>query len=376
MDVNGHRIFVGLFLNYPMKKTTTAVLQSGVEIPRHLPWRLTGEHLGSGGQGSVWLVTNQENNDGTKYALKVLQNSAPQQARRRFRREIEAIQNIDHRSIVKIYDFAREDDGFQFYVMEYHDGAQSLDSIIASSSSNPFHGNALLSLELFEQIITAIGVCQKNEPKIVHRDINPQNILLLRDGSIRLIDFGICHFEDGEIITLTDENVGRRNYTAPECEASGTPVVGAHSDIYSASKTLWSVITSRRAFGREEPVFNAESMQARFPDKPETWHLQRIFERSIRKDPANRFSYVEDAVELLSEVRYKIECRFPPPEIAHTRCPSCGGKSFSELPETERIFGSPDNRSFNVVQCNSCGFVVLRNHTILQQVSEARMGFL
>ncbi len=336
-------------------------------IPQDLPWELTGTRLGSGGQGHVYLVTNRELDDGREYALKVLKNSGTQQARQRFCREVEAIRELDHYSIIQVYDHSEEHDEFQYFVMEYHHGAQPLDSIIASSSTNPFHGNVLLSLELFEQIITAIDACQKNVPKITHRDINPENILLLKDGSIRLIDFGICHFENGETITLTDENVGRRNYAAPECEASGTPVVGVHSDIYSASKTLWSVITSRRAFSREESVFRADSMQARFPDKTETWHLGRIFEKTIRKDPSNRFTRTEDVLELLAEVRYKIERGFPPLELASSRCPSCGGKYFTDLPGAETAFGPLECRHFSAVQCQQCGLVVLRNHIVLNE---------
>ncbi len=294
----------------------------------------------------------------------MLNNPATLQARQRFCREIEAIRKLDHCSIIQIYDHSEEHDEFQYYVMEYHHGAQSLDSIITSSATNPFHGNVLLSLDLFEQIITAIDACQKNDPKITHRDINPENILLLEDGSIRLIDFGICHFENGETITLTDENVGRRNYTAPECETGGAPFVGVHSDIYSASKTLWSVITSRRAFSREESVFQDDSMQARFPDKTETWHLGRIFERTIRKDPSNRFTQTEDVLEFLAEVRFKVERGFPPLELAYTRCPSCGGKGFDELPGAESVFGPSHRREFKAVQCIHCGYVVLRNHGV------------
>ena len=338
-----------------------------MEIPQCLPWLLTGKPLGSGGQGHVYLVTNRETNDGTEYALKVLRNPASLQARRRFCREIKAVQDIDHCSIIQVYDCAEEHDDFQYYVMEYHHEARPLASIIASPPTNPFHGNVLSSLDLFEQIIMAIGACEKNNPQITHRDINPENILLLKNGSIRLIDFGICHFENGETITLTDENVGRRNYTAPECEAGGTPVIGVHSDIYSASKTLWSVITSRRAFSREESVFKGDSMQARFPDKTETWHLGRIFENTIRKDPINRFQKTEDVLELLAEVRYKIERGFPPLEVADSRCSSCGGKYFIDLPDASTVFGPLQSRSFSAVQCNECGFVVLRSKTILRE---------
>ena len=130
--------------------------------------------------------------------------------------------------------------------MEYHKGAKTLDTVIFSESS-PFHGNVVKSLAMFEQIIAAIGVCEAHEPAVVHRDVNPSNILVLPDSTIRLIDFGICQVQDGTLITLLDENVGTRNYTSPECEAGEDGAIGVHSDIYSAAKVLWSMLTSRRA---------------------------------------------------------------------------------------------------------------------------------
>ena len=344
-------------------------------IPDHLPWKPTGEKLGSGGQGTVHLVTHEDDPNKKLFAFKELHDPNHDQARKRFQKEIEAIKIINHPLIVKVMDHSDIEDDFLFYVMEYHPNAKTIEEAVFPPAHNPFHGNTLKCLDLFEQIIVAIGAYENQSPQITHRDINPQNILLLEDGSIRLIDFGICHFENNETITLTGENVGRRNYTAPECEAGGTPTTGVHSDFYSAAKTLWSVITSRRAFSREESVFGENSTRSLFPDTPEAWHLQRIFERSIRKDPANRFQNTEDALGLLAEVRYKLERKLPTSETAHTRCPSCGGKSFSELPGTQNIFGSPDNRNFNVVHCNSCGFVVLRSHNVWQQVSEARSRF-
>ena len=95
----------------------------------------------------------------------------------------------------------------------------------------------------------------------MHRDISLNNILFLADGSIRLIDFGICQIEDGETISLTGESLGTRNYAAPECESGNDSNIDIRSDIYSAAKVLWSAITSREAFAREEPVFQNLSMR-------------------------------------------------------------------------------------------------------------------
>ena len=238
-----------------------------MKIPEELPWRSIGKTLGSGGQGVVQLVTRKDDPDCHKFALKTLHNVGSTQALERFRREISAVKKITHPAIVRVIDHSKEGDAFQYYVMEYHQGAESLASVIFSPS-NRFHGNVLLSLDLFEQIISAIRACEESNPPIVHRDVQPENILVLEDHSIRLIDFGICHFQDGRMITLTNENVGTRNYTPPECEPGTDFTIGSHSDIYSAAKVLWSVITSERAFAREEPAFKGLfSMKEMFPTK-------------------------------------------------------------------------------------------------------------
>lgn len=220
-------------------------------IPEHVPWRATGRTLGSGGQGQVELVTHKDSPQGQKFALKVLKYAASPQARKRFQREIEAAKSISHPSIVRIIDHSEAVHDFQYYVMEYHEGATDLEKIIFSDS-NPYYGKAEASLNLFEKIVVAIGGYEKSNLSIVHRDISPKNILVLPDDTIRLIDFGICQIQDGERITLTDENVGARNYTSPECEFGDEADVGIHSDIYSAAKVLWSAITSKRAFARPE----------------------------------------------------------------------------------------------------------------------------
>lgn len=345
-----------------------------MRIPETVPWCSKGVTLGSGGQGVVQLVTRKNDPDGPKYALKALRNTGSTQAQSRFRREIEVIKEMTHPAIIRVIDHSQEDDEFQYYVMEYHEDAQTLANVIFSSSINRFHGNVLLSLDLFEQIISAISACEKSAHRIVHRDINPKNILVLRDGSIRLIDFGICQIEDGMIITLADEGVGARNYTSPECESGDDSAIDVRSDIYSAAKVLWSAITSQRAFAREEPAFKGRSMKDVFPTKTETWHLTLIFEKTIRRRPDVRFSSTDEVLDLLHEVRYVIQNGYPPLEDIKSRCPSCGWKSIGEFPDASQVFGPPHRRNFAAFQCRLCGFGFTRDTNLLQDRLEKWKG--
>ena len=103
-----------------------------MRIPEHVPWQSTGTTLGRGGQGEVQLVRVRNQPEGPQYALKILSNTGSNQARGRFRREIEVVKRLRAPGIVRVVDHSTEEDGFQYYVMEYHEGAKTLGSIIFS----------------------------------------------------------------------------------------------------------------------------------------------------------------------------------------------------------------------------------------------------
>ena len=204
-------------------------------------------------------------------------------------------------------------------------------------------------------------MCERSNPPVVHRDISPKNVLVLPDGSVKLIDFGICQIQDGTLITLTDENVGARNYTSPECEFGNDAEVGVYSDIYSAAKVLWSAITSRRAFAREEPVFGNQSMEQVFPRQTDTWFLMNIFERTIRRSPTNRWLATSYVLAEVAELRYLIQRGFPHPRIIGDRCPSCGSNGAMGVASGQEPI-SLSVPQYNIqMLCHRCGFVFLRN---------------
>jgi len=344
-----------------------------MRFPPDFFWKPTGKTLGSGGQGDVHIVNKKNSPDGQKYALKVLRNTASPQALKRFREEIKAITNLSDPSIIQVIECSQENAPFQYYVMDYFERAESLDKKLFSSQ-NPYHGDALASLDLFEKIIWAIKACSEHTPPIVHRDINPKNILVLTDGSIRLIDFGICLIEDGEMITLTDEDVGTRNYTSPECESGYESIISVRSDIYSASKVLWSIITSQRAFAREEPVFTRRSMANQFPRKSETWHLSHIFEQTIRANPADRIQGPADLLSQIDKLRNVIKSGFPPLDTVWHRCPSCGwhGGNIEGYQDGYIVFGNPNPGEVVSLKCNRCGFIFVRDAKVLRNLGEER----
>jgi len=225
-----------------------------MKIPKEFRWKPTGRILGEGGQAQVQEVEDCSCEYSGKYALKALAKGKPGQAYERFYREITAIKGLRHPYIIKVVDSSSPQDDFHYYVMELVEGAKPLQTVLGSPS-NPFLSKPVASIDLFQMLVEAILACEKNEPKIVHRDLSPANVLFAPNGTIRIIDFGICQVEGEATITLADEGVGTINYMAPECESGATGNIGAHSDLYSAGKILWSAVTGQRAFAREKPAF-------------------------------------------------------------------------------------------------------------------------
>ena len=345
-----------------------------MSIPENLPWKPTSEEpLGSGGQGTIHIVYHEEDwLEETKYALKELHKSGDRKARQRFQDEIEAIKSINHPSIIKVFDHSEADDDFQFYVMEFFEDAKSLAEICLSSEPNPFHGDTMKCLDLFEQIIDSISECEKLDPILFHRDISPRNILLLSDGSIRLIDFGLCQRVGDNTITLSGENIGTRNYAPPECGAGSQLEIGTHTDIYSAAKVLWSIVTSEGVFEREDAITTNKSMESMFPLNRETWHLNRIFRRAIRYEPNERFQQSEQVREQLNEVRRLVKGGFPPLEAVKDYCPSCGLKGVN-------LGGNRGHQAFESLnlartylsyECIVCGFAFIRRVATLEESIE------
>ena len=125
-------------------------------IPDHLNWKPLGKEIGSGGQGTVHLVYHKDDPDKTPRALKILNTDSSQEAQQRFQNEIKTVRNISHHTIIEVLDYSPQNAEFQYLVMEYHKDAKTVEEVCLSSNPNPFHGNTLICLDVFKQIISAI----------------------------------------------------------------------------------------------------------------------------------------------------------------------------------------------------------------------------
>ena len=337
-----------------------------MKIPSSSKWQSEGRTLGQGGQASVVEVIDKTGELTGKFALKGLSKGKPKKAYERFAREIEAIKKLQHPNIIRIVDYSNPTDEFQFYVMETVEGAKSLKQII-NGNENSYYANPQKSLQLFIQILEAIYAC--SQVNIVHRDLSLGNILVKSDGSIKVIDFGICQIEEHDTITLVDEGVGTQNYMAPECESGAAGEVSVASDLYSAGKILWSAITGMKAFSRESPVFNQKSLVEILPNNPQAWHLQHIFEKTIRHNAQDRCKSADEALNLVRHILFLVISGYPPLEIVGRNCPICGFGKLSGASGLHMVFGNPNPEGVYSLKCDYCGFCFavdreLRNQNI------------
>lgn len=340
-----------------------------MKIPADLRWKDTGKIIGQGGQGTVFTVKDGTGEFPGTYALKGLPNGKPPKAYERFARELDATKTLNHPGIVKVVDHSEPGANFHFYVMELIDGAHSLKKLMLSNE-NPFAGNPLRSINLFVQLVTAIGHC--SEHKIVHRDLSPANVLILPNGDVKIIDFGLCQNDPDDTITLADEGVGTQNYMAPECESGAGGPVTWKSDLYSAGKILWSAMTNAQAFSREPPAFAAKSMNTLFPDLPAAWHLHHLFEKSIRHDPKDRFDDIAQALTTSRRMAFLVASGYPPIELLKEMCPLCGWGKLGSFEQSHSVFGNPNPAGIRSVQCNYCGFCFAQSHKILNAQIDKR----
>ncbi|MGD9127312.1 MAG: serine/threonine-protein kinase, partial [Planctomycetia bacterium] len=245
------------------------------------------ERIGQGGMGVVFKARHTKL--GRTVAVKVISDAraADERAIARFEREIKAIGQLDHPSIVHAHD-AREIDDRSVLVMEYVDGLD-LGRLIRR------HGpiSTADACELIRQ--TAIGLQAAHEHGLVHRDIKPSNLMLDRDGNVKILDLGLAReaVDVEELrreismsfdLTQTGQAMGTADYMAPE-QATQPNTVDIRADIYSAGCTLFKLLTGRAPY-HEEMTFDKLSAHAEVPlpltpDLPDP--LRKIMERMTAK---------------------------------------------------------------------------------------------
>ncbi len=289
-------------------------------MDKYLGKRIDGRYeireiIGVGGMAVVYKAF--DNVENRMVAVKILKEEflSNQEFLRRFKNESKAIAMLSHPNIVSVYDVSFGD-LIQYIVMEYIEGI-TLKEFIEREGSLRWADAVHFTLQILK------GLQHAHDKGIVHRDIKPQNIMVLADGTIKVTDFGIARFARNDQRTITDKAIGSVHYISPE-QARGEKT-DERTDIYSVGVMLYEMLTGKLPFQAESAVSVAIMQLQREPQLPTeindsipkgleqiTMHaMQKSQERryqsaseilcdlsSFRKDPTTTFSYtyfVDDA---------------------------------------------------------------------------------
>lgn len=269
-------------------------------MDKYLGKRLDGRYeihelIGVGGMANVYRCTDTL--DDREVAIKILKDEYLNNDEfiRRFKNESKAIAMLSHQNIVKVYDVSFGD-MIQYIVMEYIDGI-TLKEYIDQQGIIEWKD----ALHLTTQILKALQ--HAHECGIVHRDIKPQNIMLLQDGTIKVTDFGIARFSDKATRTMTEQAIGSVHYIAPE-QARGD-VTDGKTDIYSIGVMLYEMLTGKLPFDGDSAVTVALMQLQSTPKRPREVNpgipigLEQITMRAMQKQPSDRYT---SAAEMLSDI--------------------------------------------------------------------------
>ena len=218
---------------------------------------------------------------------------------RRFRNESKAIALLSHPNIVKIYDGGFTDK-VQFIVMEYVDGI-TLTDYIEQQGVLKWRDAVHFTVQILKALQHA------HDRGIVHRDIKSSNVMLLSDGTIKVMDFGIARFNRENNKTVSEKTIGSVHYISPE-QARGD-ITDERSDIYSVGVALYEMLTGRKPFDGDTPVSIALMHMQSTPKKPTEINstipegLEQIVLRAMQKDPAQRYQTAGEMIKDLEEFK-------------------------------------------------------------------------
>jgi len=259
--------------------------------------------IGRGGMGSVYRALHGPLR--REVAVKIL-TSAEGTNPERLIREARAASAIQHARVVKVHDVALLDDGTPFLVMELLDG-ESLDHRLAEQGALSVIDAIDLTMQLLD------GLEAVHAQGVVHRDIKPGNVFLLRGEHLRvkLLDFGLSSFSNASRLTMTGEIVGTTKYLAPE-QARGVQDPDARVDVWATGILLYEMLVGRTPF--EDPSVAATVtnivMEAAPPpsasrgDLPKA--LDRVIEMALAKDRDQRYQSAEAMYLALERIRRRL----------------------------------------------------------------------
>ncbi len=286
------------------------------------PYRIV-RTLGQGGMGVVHLAHDERLQ--RDVALKALPSrlALSPRALKRFRREIRAVAQLRHPSIVPIHDVG-EQDGVPYFTMEYVEGRTLADALAAIADSGlppdlltaDHLGGAGMRSYVEAAVRIALDVADAlqhaHERGVVHRDVKPGNILLDGTGRARLFDFGLARLDSERALTQSGDFAGTPFYGSPEQVSPRTEGIDHRTDVYSLGVTLYEMLALRRPFAGKTTEDVVRQIAGREPPPLRRGNplvprdLETICLAAMEKDPALRY---QTAGELADDLRRFLEFR-------------------------------------------------------------------
>lgn len=263
------------------------------------------ELIGIGGMANVYRC--YDTIDDREVAIKILKDEYLNNVEfiRRFKNESKAIAVLSHPNIVKVFDVSFGD-MIQYIVMEYIDGI-TLKEYIQQQGVLTWKE----TVHLINQVLAALS--HAHSKGVVHRDIKPQNMMLLSDGTIKVTDFGIARFSNNTK-TMTEQAIGSVHYIAPE-QAKGD-ITDGRTDIYSLGVMMYEMLTGKLPYDGDNAVSVALMHLQLTPDSPCQLNadipegLEEITLKAMQKQPSDRYQSANEMLQDIERFRLNPSVKF------------------------------------------------------------------
>ena len=266
--------------------------------------------LGVGGMSVVFKARDAYLNN-MPVAIKVLKDDVANDETilKRFKTEIRIAQELKHSNIVAVHGYSIKGK-VKYMVMEYLYGLTLKKYLVAKG--RPLDFEEIVGYTA--QILRALAEAHRSQ--IIHRDIKPQNIMLLENGKIKVMDFGVAKVSDvGTSLTATGKAVGTVYYMSPE-QAAGRRDIDTRSDIYSLGAVMYELATGQTPFKGETPIAVLVKHMHDDPVPPRQLNssipvgLEQVILCAMSKDPANRFQTAEEMLGYIKQLQSNKKTKF------------------------------------------------------------------